>query len=51
MAGPATNLIDVALGAAPNGSPVAFGQRTVEILSAAYRSAEQDGIPIDIEEE
>ena len=46
---PARNLVDVALGAAPNGSPVSFGQRTVEILHATYRSAAQDGHAIDIE--
>lgn len=49
MAGPATNLVDVVLGVAPNGSPVAFGQRTVEILSAAYRSAARDGSAISVE--
>ncbi len=49
MASPSTNLIDVALGRRPNGSPVAFGQRTVEILHAAYRSAALDGAPIDVD--
>lgn len=45
---PATNLIDVALGAAANGSPATIGQQTVELLHAAYRSAEQDGAPMDV---
>ena len=49
MASPATNLVDVALGRRPNGSPVSFAQRTVEILHAAYRSAAQDGAPMDVE--
>ncbi len=46
---PARNLIDVALGADANGSPAAIGQRTVEVLHAAYRSAELDGTAIDVE--
>ena len=45
---PAANLIDVARGAAVNGSPVAIAQQTVELLHAAYLSAEQDGAPMDI---
>lgn len=49
MAGPARNLVDLARGVGPNGSPVAFGQRTVEILDAAYRSASDDGAALDIE--
>jgi predicted dehydrogenase len=49
MAGPARNLVDLARGVGVNGSPVAFGQRTVEILDAAYRSAAQDGTALDIE--
>ncbi len=49
MAGPARNLIDLARGVGTNGSPVVFGQRTVEILDAAYRSAAQDGTALDIE--
>ena len=48
MASPATNLVDVALGRAKNGSPVRFGQQTVEILHAAYRSAAADGSPVDV---
>lgn len=39
----ATNLVDVALGQAPNGSPPEEGWYTVELLDAAYRSASQDG--------
>jgi predicted dehydrogenase len=49
MASPARNLVDLALGTAPNGSPASFGQRTVEILHAAYRSAELDGTAINVE--
>ena len=49
MAGPARNLVDLARGVGTNGSPVAFGQRTVEILDAAYRSAARDGTALDIE--
>lgn len=39
----AHNLVDVILGKAANGSPAEIGWRTVELLDAAYRSAEQDG--------
>ena len=39
MGAPARNLVDLARGVGVNGSPVSFGQRTVEILDAAYRSA------------
>jgi predicted dehydrogenase len=49
MTGPARNLIDLARGVGSNGSPVVFGQRTVEILHAAYRSAALDGTALDIE--
>ncbi len=48
MAGPATNLIDLAMGAGSNGSPASFGQRTVEVLHAAYRSAASDGTAIAV---
>ena len=48
MERPATNLIDVALGRAANGSGAAIGQLTVETLHAAYRSADADGTPVDI---
>ncbi len=49
MAGPARNLVDLARGVGTNGSPVAFGQRTVEILDAAYRSAAGNGTALEIE--
>lgn len=49
MAAPARNLVDLARGVGINGSPVAFGQQTVEVLDAAYRSAAQDGTALDIE--
>jgi predicted dehydrogenase len=45
---PATNLVDVTLGAAPNGSPPAVAQQTVELLDAAYRSAAAGGEPVDL---
>lgn len=45
---PARNLVDVTLGVAPNGSPVGIGQQTVELLHAAYRSAEREGEPVDV---
>jgi predicted dehydrogenase len=45
----AQNLVDVALGNAPNGSPVEAGWRTVELLDAAYRSAEAGGAGVAIE--
>lgn len=48
MMRPATNLIDVALGRAPNRSSAVIGQLTVETLHAAYRSAAADGMPIDV---
>ena len=49
MFSPATNLIDLALGKEPNGSPASIGLRTVDILHAAYQSAQQDGAPINVE--
>jgi predicted dehydrogenase len=49
MAAPARNLVDLARGVGVNGSPATFGQRTVEVLDAAYRSAGQDGTAIAIE--
>jgi predicted dehydrogenase len=49
MGAPAHNLVDLARGVGVNGSPVSFGQRTVETLHAAYRSAGQDGTAIAIE--
>jgi predicted dehydrogenase len=49
MARPAQNLIEVALGTGANGSPVAVGQRTAEVLHAAYRSADLGGMALDVE--
>ncbi|MCC7361659.1 MAG: Gfo/Idh/MocA family oxidoreductase [Anaerolineales bacterium] len=42
------NLVDVALGRAPNGSPGSIAQRVVELLDAAYRSTAQNGQPINV---
>ena len=42
------NLVDVILGKAENGSPAAVGTRVVELLEAAYRSAETDGAPVSV---
>jgi predicted dehydrogenase len=47
----ARNLVDVILGTAPNGSPAEVGLRTVELLEAAYRSAEREGAPVAVEGE
>ncbi|MBI2941883.1 MAG: Gfo/Idh/MocA family oxidoreductase [Chloroflexi bacterium] len=44
----ATNLIDVILGRDVNRSPGIVGQRTVEFLEAAYRSAADGGRPIEV---
>ena len=49
MAGPVRNLIDLAAGRGVNGSPPSIGQRTVEVLHAAYRSADQDGVAMNVE--
>jgi predicted dehydrogenase len=49
MASPARNLIELAQGWGTNGSPASFGQRTVEILHAAYQSAEMDGTAMSVE--
>jgi predicted dehydrogenase len=49
MSSPARNLIDLARGIGTNGSPASFGQRTVEILHAAYRSAALDGTSMAVE--
>ncbi len=46
----AHNLVDVVLGHAPNGSPGEVGWRTVELLDAAYRSAQADGQGILIDD-
>ena len=42
------NLVEVILGQTPNGSPAQVGVRVVELLDAAYRSASQDGSPIQV---
>lgn len=42
----AQNLVDVILGRDVNRSPGAIAARCVELLDAAYRSAEQDGQPV-----
>lgn len=44
------NLVDLVLGKASNGSPAAVGWRTVELLDAAYRSAENDGQKVLVEQ-
>ena len=43
------NLVDVILNGAANGSPAEAGWRSVELLDAAYRSAQQDGAAVTIE--
>jgi hypothetical protein len=45
---PSANLVDIVLGRAANGSPAEPGWRTVELLDAAYRSAQAGGQPIAI---
>ena len=40
---PIHNLVDIILGQGDNGSPAEAGWRTVEMLDAAYRSAERGG--------
>jgi predicted dehydrogenase len=40
---PADNLVDIIIGRAGNQSPATIGWRTVELLDAAYRSAQADG--------
>ena len=43
--GPIDAVVDAALGRQPaNNSPAELGARTVEILDAAYRSAESGGL-------
>ena len=42
------NLVDVILGKAENGSPAMVGTRVVELLEAAYRSADADGAPVRV---
>jgi predicted dehydrogenase len=43
------NLVAVILGKAANGSPGTVGMKVVEVLDAAYRSAQEDGRSIAIE--
>ena len=47
---PAANLVDVARGQTSRGTPAEVGWRTVELLDAAYRSAQDDGRPVAIAE-
>jgi predicted dehydrogenase len=44
------NLVDVILGRAENGSPAVVGTRVVELLEAAYRSADKGGAPVRVAE-
>ena len=44
-----TNFVDLILGRAENGSPGEIGLKTVELLDAAYRSAQTDGQAVLIE--
>ncbi len=46
---PVLNLVKVIVGDEVNGSPAEVGWRTVELLDAAYRSAEEDGQAVRIE--
>ena len=48
QAATSANLVDVILGKAENGSPGTVGARVVELLEAAYRSADQGGAPIGV---
>ena len=45
----ASNLVDVIVGKAANGSPGEVAWRTVELLDAAYRSAANDGQTVSVE--
>lgn len=47
---PANNLAQIILGQAGNASPGTVGWRVVELLDAAYRSAQQDGRAVTREE-
>jgi len=47
---PLYNLVDVILARGDNGSPAEAGCRTVEMLDAAYRSAERGGEAVTIAE-
>lgn len=44
------NLVDVILRQAENGSPGVVGERVVQVLDAAYRSASRDGAVVDVAE-
>ncbi|HRW07189.1 MAG TPA: Gfo/Idh/MocA family oxidoreductase [Caldilineaceae bacterium] len=44
---PAHNLIELILGQRPNESPAVVGWQVVELLDAAYRSAQQGGSAVD----
>jgi len=46
----ATNLVDVVLGRAANGSPAEVGWAAVELLDGAYRSAAQDGAFVQVDD-
>ena len=45
---PSVNLVQVIRGEAENGSPPEVGWRTVEMLDAAYRSAQQQGQSVEV---
>ena len=45
----ANNLVDVITGKQSNGSPAEYGWWTVELLDAAYRSAELNGQMVSVE--
>lgn len=47
---PVKNLIAVTLGQEPNHCPAEVGCRAVEVLDAAYRSAQNDGAPVTLED-
>ena len=47
---PLNNLVDVILGRGENGSPASIGVTVVEMLDAAYRSAEDGGRPVSVAE-
>ncbi len=47
---PADNLVGIILGRAGNQSPATIGWRTVELLDAAYRSAQADGRAVAVAE-
>jgi predicted dehydrogenase len=42
------NLVDVILGRGENGSPGAMGAKVVELLEAAYISAANKGLPVNV---